>query len=64
MEMQKYKSDLDTSSPNISNNSRVRERSQTGPYLKNEFNTIKLENQHNPMVNPLPYNIQNPYILK
>lgn len=35
---------------------------------KNESN-IELkskipENYHNPLINPLPYNIQNPYILK
>ena len=29
----------------------------------NDFNIFS-QNNHNPMVNPIPYNIQNPYILK
>ena len=29
----------------------------------NDFNIHK-EATHNPMVNPMPYNIQNPYILR
>lgn len=29
----------------------------------NDFN-IHQERRHDPMVNPLPYNIQNPYILR
>ena len=61
--MGKYKEDLDTSSPPV-NNSRVKQRSFTGPYIKNDFNVNKIETRHDPMVNPLPYNIQNPYILK
>ena len=65
VEMSKYKEDLDTSSPPVSN-SRVKEkeRSFTGPYIKNDFNVNKIEARHDPMVNPMPYNIQNPYILK
>lgn len=44
LEMQKYKEDLDQSSPNM-NSSKVsgsRLRSQTGPYIKNEFNLTNL----------------------
>jgi hypothetical protein len=33
-------------------------------YVKNDFNVLKVEDRHNPMINPLPYNIQNPYILR
>lgn len=29
----------------------------------NDFN-VRVEERHNPMVNPLPFNIQNPYILR
>jgi hypothetical protein len=29
----------------------------------NDFNIFS-QNNHNPMVNPIPYNIQNPYILR
>lgn len=62
--MQKYKEDLDqTSIPR-------RDRSITNPNYtssssnaKNEFN-LQLQNSHNPLVNPLPFNIQNPYILR
>lgn len=36
----------------------------TNPIIKNDFNVQKIEDRHNPMVNPLPYNIQNPYILR
>lgn len=63
MEIQKYKEDLDQSSPAIKG-SRMRERSLTGPELKNDFNTSQIEHRHNPMLNPMPYNIQNPYILR
>jgi len=61
--MQKYKEDLDYSSPTMTS-SKVRQRAMTGPYTKNDFNTQQVEDRHNPMVNPLPFNIQNPYILK
>ena len=39
-----YKEDLDTSSPPV-NTSRVKEkeRSFTGPYIKNDFNVNKIE---------------------
>lgn len=33
-------------------------------FIKNDFNVLKVEDRHNPMVNPLPFNIQNPYILR
>lgn len=59
MEMQKYKEDLDKTSP-----TGRRERSLTNPINKNDFNVHRVEDRHNPMVNPLPYNIQNPYILR
>ena len=29
----------------------------------NDFN-VHCENHHNPMTNPLPYNVQNPYLLR
>jgi hypothetical protein len=62
--MQKYKEDLDR---NNNKGSRVRDRSLTNnpsSIIANDFNIHKLEDRHNPMVNPIPYNIQNPYILK
>lgn len=61
MEMQRYKEDLDKTNPMVNPS---RNRSNTGPYIKNDFNILKVEDRHNPMVNPIPYNIQNPYILK
>jgi len=61
IEMSKYKQDLDTSSPNLATS---RERSRTGPTIKNEFNLHQVEDRHNPLVNPVPFNIQNPYVLK
>ena len=62
--MNKYKEDLDQSSPISPKMSRVREKSYTGSAKVNDFNTSQMEDRHNPMVNPLPYNIQNPYILR
>lgn len=59
--MNKYKQDLDISSPNLAAS---RERSKTRPVIKNEFNVHQVEDRHNPLVNPVPFNIQNPYILK
>lgn len=66
MEMQKYKEDLDQSSPPLTSSKMTgsRLRSQTGPYVKNEFNIQNIESRHDPLINPVPYNIQNPYILK
>ena len=52
---------------NANKGSRVRERSLTNNASAvgvNDFNIHKIEDRHNPMVNPLPYNIQNPYLLK
>ena len=60
MEMQHYKEDLDKTSNR-------RERAMSNPnssLIKNDFNVLKVEDRHNPMVNPLPFNIQNPYILR
>lgn len=56
-EMQRYREDLDKTS----NSSAPRQRSSTN--YQNDFN-VRVEDRHNPMVNPLPYNIQNPYILR
>lgn len=69
MEMSKYKEDLDKTSPTatdkfrrmagekiVGNNSPV-------TVEKNDFNTMH-QTRHNPMTNPMPYNVQNPYILK
>lgn len=75
--MSKYKQDLDTTSPMISGKLRVMAGQQVvnnGSYVSNngkgatvrnnnDFNVYKQAN-HNPMVNPMPYNIQNPYILR
>lgn len=61
VEMNKYKQDLDSSSSNLASS---RERSKIGPTTKNDFNVIQMEDRHNPLVNPVPFNIQNPYILK
>jgi len=64
MEMSKYKQDLEKSSPYVGEKSRI---STTGNQIlgnnSNDFNIFS-QNNHNPMVNPLPYNIQNPYILR
>lgn len=64
--MQKYKEDLDQFKPlngeQTTTGSRL--RSQSGPYGRNEFNVNNIETRHDPLVNPVPYNIQNPYILK
>ena len=69
MEMTKYKEDLDKTSPKTKD----KFRQMTGEKIvsshhpvtvdKNDFNTYH-QTRHNPMTNPLPYNVQNPYILK
>jgi hypothetical protein len=64
MEMQKYKDDLDQTSPTTGAMTGSRLRSQTNPYVKNDFNVHRNDNRHDPMLNPMPFNIQNPYILK
>lgn len=54
--MSKYKEDLDKVK-----NDKEYFRTRT----MSEQQTMKLPNdQHNTLINPLPYNIQNPYILK
>ena len=40
--------------------SQSRKNMQTEPRLKTNLN----DDYHNPLTNPLPYNIQNPYILR
>ena len=71
VEMNKYKEDLDTSSPlgpqgtqSPQKSSRIKERSMTGVNGKNDFNLNNVSANHNPILNPLPYNLQNPSILK
>lgn len=59
--MQKYKDDLDKTSVSVGSRNRSM---TTSPIIKNDFNVLRIEDRHNPMVNPMPYNIQNPYILK
>ena len=64
-EMNKYKEDLDTSSPQTNSRIKVKERSMTGVVEgRNDFNLINASTSHNPILNPLPYNIQNPSILR
>lgn len=53
--MKKYKEDLDQLK--VSNEEYSRSRSE-----KHIFNVP--DGQHHLLINPLPYNIQNPYILK
>ena len=64
-EMQKYKEDLDYTRGQPITASR--QRSITNPSLpmrNNDFNVGGVGDRHNPMVNPMPFNIQNPYILR
>ena len=67
MEMSKYKQDLDKLTPNGTGKYRVMAGTaivnNSGYTSSNDFN-IHQEARHDPMVNPLPYNIQNPYILR
>ena len=64
-EMNKYKEDLDTSSPQTNSRIKVKERSMTGVVEgRNDFNLINASTNHNPILNPLPYNLQNPSILR
>lgn len=67
MEMSKYKEDLDKLTPKGSDKYRVMAGTaivNNGIYAtSNDFN-ITHERRHDPMINPLPYNIQNPYILR
>lgn len=53
-EMNKYKEDLDK---NMVEKNEINKR-------RNSESTALLTNKHNPIFNPLPYNVQNPYILK
>lgn len=65
LEQSKYKQDLDKLSPGNSSKAQVIAGTAIvgGSYTSNDFNTHQ-EVRHDPMVNPLPYNIQNPYILR
>ena len=51
--MYKYKEDLDR-------NRADKEMQRRRP----SDSTPHINNKHNPLVNPLPFNVQNPYILK
>ena len=69
MEMTKYKEDLDRTSPTTTDKFRrmagekIVNNSSPVTVDKNDFNTSH-HTRHNPMTNPMPYNVQNPYILK
>lgn len=63
MEMSKYKEDLEKTSPTKGEKTRIMTGSNIIGSTSNDFNTSNYS-FHNPMTNPLPYNIQNPYILK
>ena len=52
--MSKYKDDLDR---NIHDKDQINKR-------KGSESSVNLSNKHNPLCNPMPYNVQNPYILK
>ena len=56
--MDKYREDLDRF--------RVNKEEIRSSRIKSEHNnlTVLPDNHHNAIVNPLPYNIQNPYILR
>jgi hypothetical protein len=69
MEMSKYKEDLDRISPHLGAGGRSRIMTgnsivNNSPYNSNNDFNIHQEKRHDPMVNPMPYNIQNPYILR
>jgi exonuclease VII large subunit len=66
VEMGKYKQDLDKLTPTTGGKAQLMTGNAivTGSYAtSNDFNTHQ-EIRHDPMVNPMPYNIQNPYILR
>ena len=63
MEMSKYKEDLERTSPNKGEKTRIQTGAQVVGSSSNDFNIYNHYN-HNPMVNPLPNNIQNPYLLR
>jgi hypothetical protein len=74
MEMSKYKQDLDKLTPSGNSKYRVlagnaivgsgsNAMAGSSYSTSNDFNTQQ-QNRHDPMVNPMPYNIQNPYILR
>lgn len=53
--MTKYKSDLDKN---------VVDKGMTLTRRRSSESASILPSKHNPLYNPLPYNVQNPYILK
>ena len=63
MEMSKYKEDLERTSPYKGEKTRIMTGAQVVGSSSNDFNIYNHAN-HNPMVNPLPNNIQNPYLLR
>jgi len=52
--MIKYKEDLD----------RYKNEKETINNSRSEATNLGRVESHNPLINPLPYNIQNPYLLK
>ena len=63
MEMTKYREDLDKSSPSKGEKIRMMAGAQIIGNGSNDFN-VHSEGLHNPMLNPLPFNVQNPYLLR
>jgi hypothetical protein len=63
MEMSKYREDLERTSPSKGEKTRMMTGAQVLGKSSNDFNVYN-EAQHNPMTNPLPYNLQNPYLLR
>lgn len=61
--MSKYREDLDRTSPNKGEKTRIMTGTNIVGKGSNDFN-IYNHSYHNPMTNPLPYNIQNPYLLR
>jgi hypothetical protein len=65
MEMSKYREDLDRTNSRGGEKYRMMNGSRVvgGTTMQNDFNVFS-QSRHDPMTNPMPYNIQNPYILK
>jgi len=58
--MDLYRSDLDR----LVQDKLSQSRRQNSAYQQSDPKMKVSDDYHNPLVNPLPYNIQNPYILK
>lgn len=63
IEMSKYREDLEKLTPSKGEKTRIITGSNIVGKGSNDFN-IYNTSFHNPMTNPMPYNIQNPYLLK